>query len=192
MLVVMSGCAKFPYDSSHSMSKILVNKAINTPTSPIVTAFEKVCINNASSVDGMIKAAKAFNVGEINTSTYKYKGSEITKTSMKTIDNKIFFNIYEPKIKCTVYSDSGKNVVVDALFGPNYNQEQQIMDLQLGRILFEKYGTSIIITKIVKTISGNTTHYGPSYARFDGEKLMRYFIMPYGSNVLITLTDEAK
>lgn len=193
-ILLLGGCGTNQQKLQPSLSSQTLAKAINSPTPLAITAFEKICINNASSADEMIKAAKAYSVGNVTTKTHRFKGESVSVTSMMTTDNTLEFVIYAPTMNCQVRASTGKSLIISALFLDSYNDEAKMLDVKLGIMLVNKFGNSITVSREVKNVSGPTNNrvisYGPTYARYDNGKLIRYSLKPKESQNILDLSHE--
>lgn len=194
LALLLVGCFNNQQKLKPNLSPQTFEKAVTTPTPLAITAFEKVCVDNAFSADDMIKAAKAYSVGDVNTQTHTYKGKSITTTSMKTTDNTMEFFIFSPSMDCQVRVFTGKSLIFSALFLEDYNNEAKILDIKLGMMLTKKFGNDITISREVKDVSRTTNKtyiaYGPTYAHYDNGKLIRYSLKPNGHVNTLNLSHD--
>lgn len=193
-ILLLVGCGTNQQKLQPSLSSQTLAKAINSPTPLAITAFEKICVDNAFSADAMIKAAKAYSVGDVTTQTHQYKGKSVTVTSMMTTDNTMEFVIYSPSMNCQVNAFTGKSLIISALFLDSYNDEAKMLDVKLGMMLINKFGNNITISRELKNVSGPTNNrvisYGPTYARYENGKLIRYSLKPNGDRNILDLSHE--
>lgn len=89
----------------------------------------------------------------------------------------------------------GKSLIISALFLNSYHDEAKMLDVKLGMMLINKFGNNLTVSREVKNVSGpnisRVISYGPTYARYDNGKLIKYSLKPNGSpNISIVVTND--